>query len=86
MTLAEEIYDDSKGGTISSLSYHKKTFKFQVQSVKSIHQYFHFFRKRVVNIAISMLGLVSNERSDNFTFFIFTNLLIPVFLKGKTVL
>ena len=46
MTLAEEIYDDSKGGTISSLSYHKKTFKFQVQSVKYIHQYFHFFSEK----------------------------------------
>ena len=36
---------------------------------------FSFFRKSVVNITISVLGLVSNERSGNFTFCyrVFTN-------------
>ena len=40
-----------------------------VQSVKSIHQYFRFFQKRVVNTAISELRHVSNESSGSFTFY-----------------
>ena len=32
-----------------------------VQSVKSRHQYYRFFLKKVVNIAILELGLVPNE-------------------------
>ena len=40
-----------------------------VQSVKSIHQYFWFFLKRVANIENVELEPVSNERSGNFTFY-----------------
>ena len=39
---------------------------YYVQSEKSIHQYFRFFRKRVVNIAILEN---SNESPGNFTFY-----------------
>ena len=41
-----------------------------VQSVKSTYTpIFSFFRKRVVNIAILELELVSNESPGNFTFY-----------------
>ena len=41
----------------------------QVQSVKSRHQYFRFFGKKVVNIAILELGPVSNESLGNSTYY-----------------
>ena len=40
-----------------------------IQNVQSIKSIFSFFRKRVVNIVISDLRPVSNERSGNFTFY-----------------
>ena len=53
-----------------------------VQSVKSIHQYFHFFRKE---LPIS-LGSVSNERSGNSTFYKgIQEILSPVILVKITV-
>ena len=40
-----------------------------VQSVKSRHQHFRFFSKKVVNNAILELGLVPNESPGNFTYY-----------------
>ena len=40
-----------------------------VQLVKSIHQYFRFFGKKVINITISALRPFSNESPGNFTFY-----------------
>ena len=52
-----------------------------VKSVKSIQLYLSFF-KRVVNIAILELGLVSNESPGNFT--IYSRILNPsIFVKSK---
>ena len=42
---------------------------FQVQSVKSRHQYFRFFKKKVVNIAILELGPVSKESPGNSSYY-----------------
>ena len=40
-----------------------------VQSVKSRHQHFRFFSKKIVNIAILELSLVPNESPGNFTYY-----------------
>ena len=42
---------------------------------------FSFLKKKVVNIAISELRPVSNERSGNFTFY--KDILIPLFLENN---
>ena len=46
----------------------KKTTN-NVQSVKFRHQYFRFFEKKVVNIAITELRPVSNESLGNSTYY-----------------
>ena len=60
---------------------------FKVQSVKSRHQYFRFFWKKVVNIAITELGLISNESLGNPTYYRgnlkFKNHLFFFFLKNN---
>ena len=46
-----------------------QALRFQVQSVKSRHQYLRFFGQKVVNIAIIELGPVSNESLVNSTYY-----------------